>query len=99
MTPLVELYDAENLDRVLALNPKLVGVNNRDLRTFVTDIQRAIQLHQRVPRGIPFVAESGIRTAADVARLKAAGIDAMLVGESLMRQPDIAKAVSELLAV
>ena len=98
MTPLVELYDAENLDRVLALKPKLVGVNNRDLRTFVTDIGRAIELHERVPRGIPFVAESGIRTAADVARLKAAGIDAMLVGESLMRQPDIGQAVLELLA-
>ena len=97
MTPLVELYDAENLDRVLALRPRLVGVNNRDLRTFVTDINRAIQLHERVPRGIPFVAESGIRTAADVTRLKAAGIDAMLVGESLMRQPDIGKAVRELL--
>jgi indole-3-glycerol phosphate synthase len=97
MTPLVELYDAENLDRVLALKPKLVGVNNRDLRTFVTDINRAIQLHERVPRSIPFVAESGIRTAADVARLKAAAIDAMLVGESLMRQPDIAQAVQQLL--
>jgi indole-3-glycerol phosphate synthase len=98
MTPLVELYDAENLDRVLALNPKLVGVNNRDLRTFVTDIGRAIQLHARVPRGIVFVAESGIRTAADVARLKAAGIDAMLVGESLMRQPEIGQAVRDLLS-
>ena len=98
MTPLVELYDAENLDRVLALGPKLVGVNNRDLRTFVTDIGRAIELHERVSRGIPFVAESGIRTAADVARLKSAGIDAMLVGESLMRQPDIGQAVRELLA-
>jgi indole-3-glycerol phosphate synthase len=97
MTPLVELYDAENLDRVLALEPKLMGVNNRDLRTFVTDIGRAIKLHTRVPQGIPFVAESGIRTAADVARLKAAGIDAMLVGESLMRQADIASAVRELL--
>jgi indole-3-glycerol phosphate synthase len=99
MTPLVELYDAENLDRVLALNPRLVGVNNRDLRTFVTDINRAIQLHERVPHGIPFVAESGIRTAADVARLREAGIDAMLVGESLMRQADIAQAVTNLLSL
>jgi indole-3-glycerol phosphate synthase len=98
MTPLVELYDAENLDRVLALKPKLVGVNNRDLRTFVTDINRAVELHERVPKHISFVAESGIRTPADVARLKAAGIDAMLVGESLMRQPDIGQAVLELLA-
>jgi len=97
MTPLVELYDAENLDRVLALNPMLVGVNNRDLRTFVTDINHAVRLHERVPSSIPFVAESGIRTAADVARLRVAGIDAMLVGESLMRQPDIAQAVGDLL--
>ncbi len=97
MTPLVELYDAENLQRVLALQPQLVGVNNRDLRTFVTDIDHAIRLHEQVPPSIPFVAESGIRTAADVARLRAAGIDAMLVGESLMRQPNIAEAVQKLL--
>ena len=94
----MELYDAENLDRVLALSPKLVGVNNRDLRTFVTDIDHAIRLHERVPSAIPFVAESGIRTSADVARLRAAGIDAMLVGESLMRQPDIGQAVTHLLS-
>lgn len=98
MTPLVELYDAENLDRVLELNPKLIGVNNRDLRTFVTDLNHAIRLHQQVPDSIPFVAESGIRTATDVARLRTAGIDAMLVGESLMRQPDIGAAVDQLLA-
>ncbi len=98
MTPLVELYDEANLERVLALQPRLIGVNNRDLRTFVTDIEHAIRLHQRVPAGLPFVAESGIRTAADVARLRAAGIDAMLVGESLMRQPDVGRAVDELLA-
>ena len=97
MTPLVELYDAENLDRVLALKPRLVGVNNRDLRTFVTDIEHAVRLHERMPKGIPFVAESGIRTAADVARLRSAGIDAMLVGESLMRQADLAQAVTQLL--
>jgi indole-3-glycerol phosphate synthase len=98
MTPLVELYDEENLDRVLALSPKLVGVNNRDLRTFVTDLNHAIRLHEQVPQSIPFVAESGIRTAADVARLRSAGIDAMLVGESLMRQPDIGDAMTKLLA-
>jgi indole-3-glycerol phosphate synthase len=97
MTPLVELYDEQNLDRVLDLNPRLVGVNNRDLRTFVTDLNHAIRLRERVPRAIPFVAESGIRTPADVARLRDAGIDAMLVGESLMRQPNIAQATKELL--
>jgi indole-3-glycerol phosphate synthase len=97
MTPLVELYDAENLDRVLALRPKLVGVNNRDLRTFKTDIEHAVRLHQQIPPGIPFVAESGIRTHADVARLQAAKIDAMLVGESLMRQTNLAQAVKQLL--
>jgi indole-3-glycerol phosphate synthase len=97
MHALVELYDAENLPRVLALDPAIVGVNNRDLRTFVTDLGRATRLRQDVPRETVFVAESGIRTRADVAILGEAKVDAMLVGESLMREADLGAAVDRLL--
>jgi indole-3-glycerol phosphate synthase len=97
MTPLVELYDPENLPRVLEAGATLIGVNNRDLRTFVTDLDHVIRLRPQVPAECLLVAESGIRTAADVARLRAAGIDAMLVGETLMRSPDIGASVDGLL--
>jgi indole-3-glycerol phosphate synthase len=97
LTPLVEFYDEENLDRVLAAGAQLIGVNNRDLRTFVTDLGRTVRMRERVPLDAVFVGESGIFTRDDVLRLQAAGVDAMLVGESLMRQPDIAAAVRQLL--
>ncbi|QDU28703.1 Indole-3-glycerol phosphate synthase [Anatilimnocola aggregata] len=97
LTPLVEFYDEENLDRVLAAGAQLIGVNNRDLRTFVTDLDRTLRMRQRVPLDCVFVGESGIFTRQDVLRLQDAGVDAMLVGESLMRQPDIAAAVRQLL--
>jgi indole-3-glycerol phosphate synthase len=97
LTPLVELYDADNLDRVLAAGATLVGVNNRDLRTFHTDIEHTLRLRDRVPDECVLVAESGIRTRADVLRLEAAGVDAILVGESLMSSPDIGAAVDSLL--
>ncbi|HEY2147892.1 MAG TPA: indole-3-glycerol phosphate synthase TrpC, partial [Pirellulales bacterium] len=97
LTPLVELYDPENLDRVLAAGATLVGVNNRDLRTFHTDIEHTLRLRDRVPDECVLVAESGIRTRADVLRLEAAGVDAILVGESLMSSPDIGAAVDSLL--
>jgi indole-3-glycerol phosphate synthase len=97
LTSLVEFYDEENLDRVLAAGAQLIGVNNRDLRTFVTDLGRTVRLRERVPLDAVFVGESGIFTRDDVLRLQAAGVDAMLVGESLMRQPDIAAAVRQLL--
>jgi indole-3-glycerol phosphate synthase len=98
MHALVELYDAENLDRVLALEPAIVGVNNRDLRTFVTDLSHATRLRKKVPASILFEAESGIRSPADVALLRAADVNAMIVGESLMREPDIGVAVERLLS-
>jgi indole-3-glycerol phosphate synthase len=97
MTSLVELYEPENLERVLRLGPSLVGVNNRNLKTFVTDLGHSLRLRPQVPADVAFVAESGIRTRADVERLRQAGVNAMLVGETLMRQPDIAAAVDELL--
>ena len=97
MTPLVEFYDPENLPRVLVAGAQLIGVNNRDLRTFVTDLGHTIRLREQVPLDAVFVAESGIHTRADVLRLQEAGVDAMLVGESLMAQDNIEAAVRILL--
>lgn len=97
MECLIEVYEPENLDRVLKLDPPLVGVNNRDLRTFVTDLAHTIDLAPRITPTSLLVAESGIRTAADVARLREAGCRAILVGESLMRANDIGAAVRELM--
>jgi len=98
MTPLVELYEPENLDRVLAAGAKIVGVNNRNLHTFEVDLNHSLRLRRELPEHVVFVSESGIRTRQDVNRLEAAGVDAMLVGESFMRQPDIGQAVDNLLA-
>ncbi|MDY0169907.1 MAG: indole-3-glycerol phosphate synthase TrpC [Thermoguttaceae bacterium] len=99
MTPLVELHDAANLPRVLAAGARLIGINNRDLHTFQTDLGHTLRLRAEVPADRTLVSESGIRTPADVAQLAAAGVDAMLVGESLMAQPDVGAAVDALLGV
>jgi indole-3-glycerol phosphate synthase len=97
LTPLVEFYEPENLARVLAAGAQLIGVNNRDLRTFAVDLEHTIRLRQEVPADAVLVGESGIYSRADVLRLQEAGVDAMLVGESLMRDPDIGAAVDRLL--
>ena len=97
MTPLVEFYEPENLDRVLAAGASLIGVNNRDLRTFQVDLGRTLRMREKVPLDCVFVGESGIETRADAIRLQLAGVDAMLVGESLMRQADVASATRAIL--
>lgn len=97
LTPLVELYEPANLPRVLEAGAKLIGVNNRDLRTFDVDLDHVVRLRRLVPDDCLLVGESGIHSRADVERLQAAGVDAILVGESLMRQPDIEFAVHALL--
>jgi indole-3-glycerol phosphate synthase len=94
---LIELYDAENLPAVLATGTRMVGVNNRDLRTFHTDLHHTLRLREAIPEDRLVVGESGIRTHADVEMLGAGGVKAILVGESLMRQADIGRAVRELL--
>ena len=99
MAALVELHDAANLPRVLAAGADLVGINNRDLRRFATDLEHTLRLRDRVPPGVVLVSESGIRTRRDVERLEAAGVSAILVGESLMRAPDIGLAVEQLLGL
>src|SRR5262249_14266075 len=97
MTPLVELYEPENLSRVFDAGATLIGVNNRDLRSFKTDLEHTLRMRERVPDECVLVAESGIRSRADVERLQAAGVDAILVGESLMASSDIGAAVDSLL--
>lgn len=97
MEALIELYDPENLDRVLRLEPALIGVNNRDLRTFVVNLNHTLEILPRVPSSTLLVSESGIKTRADAERLRAHGVGAILVGETLMRAPDVGAAVRELL--
>jgi len=94
---LIELFDPENLPAVLATGTKLVGVNNRDLRSFVTDLQHTLRLCPEIPADRLIVGESGIRSYEDLLRLQSGGVKAVLVGESLMRQPDIAQATRTLL--
>jgi len=96
---LVELHDAEELPRVLDSGATLIGVNNRDLRTFQTSLEHTLDLMPRFPKGITVVSESGIRTHADLQRLKSAGVGAVLVGESLMRSDDIGAALRKLRGV
>ncbi len=97
LTALVELYEPANLDRVVASGAPLIGINNRNLATFEVDLEHTIRLAHEIPDDRCVVAESGIATAQDVRRLREAGVDAMLVGESLMRKQDVGQAVRELL--
>lgn len=96
MDALFEVHDAEELQRALALNPKLLGINNRNLRTFETTLQTTRDLMQLVPEDILLVSESGIANGADVRGLMDDGIPAFLVGESLMRQENIVAATKHL---
>ncbi len=95
---LIELYDAENLAAVLDTGCPLVGINNRNLHTFHTDLQHTVRMRAQIPADRLVVGESGIGTPADVRVLEDAGVKAILVGESLMRQPDIERAVRCLLS-
>jgi indole-3-glycerol phosphate synthase len=97
MAPLVELYEPENLPRVLEAGATLIGINNRDLRTFKTDLDHTLRMREKVPDTFVLVSESGIRTRADVERLEAAGVDAILVGETLLASPNIGRAIDTLL--
>lgn len=98
MTPLVELYEPANLARVLRIGARLVGINNRDLHTFHVDLGHTLQLRREIPADRIVVSESGIRSRQDVERLEAAGVQAMLVGETLMARPDVCAAVDESLS-
>ncbi len=95
---LVEVHTEEELGRALSLGAEIIGINNRDLQTFKTSLETTFQLKEKItdPR-IVIVSESGINTRDDVTRLRHHGIHAMLVGEALMRENDIARKVSELI--
>lgn len=100
LTPLVEVHTREELERVLPLpGLQLVGINNRDLKTFAVSLDTTAALRPLIPPGIGVVSESGIFTAADVARLAGLGVDAVLVGEALVTAPDIGAKVRELSSV
>lgn len=96
MAVLAEVHDGRELDRALGLETRLIGVNNRDLRTLRTDLSTTEELVPRIPADRIPVAESGIRTPDDVRRMAAAGSRCILVGEHLMRQADVAAAAREL---
>jgi indole-3-glycerol phosphate synthase len=98
MDALVEVHDIDELERALQTGCALVGVNNRNLRTFDVSLETTLALKDAVPRDRILVTESGIATRADVARMRAAGIDAFLVGESFMRAADPGAALRELFA-
>jgi indole-3-glycerol phosphate synthase len=93
---LVEVHDADQIPRAVDAGATLLGINNRDLRTFTTRLDHTLELLPRVPAGLTVVSESGIRTRADLDRLRAAGVSAVLVGESLMRAADIGAALDAL---
>ena len=94
---LVEVHDRPELERALAAGARVVGVNNRDLRTLAVSLETSLGLADAIPDAVVAVAESGIRTGADLGRLRAAGFDAFLVGEQLMAAPDPGQALAALL--
>lgn len=97
MDVLVEVHDREELDRALTLKSRLIGINNRNLKTLKTDIATTELLAPLVPQDRCLVSESGLSTPADLARMAQAGVSCFLIGEALMRQPDVAAATKALL--
>lgn len=93
---LIEVHDEAELERALNTDIELIGINNRDLHVFKTDLKTSIRLAPQVPADRLVVAESGIHTSSDIARLQSGGIGAFLIGESLMRQPDPGQALLQL---
>ncbi len=98
MTPLVEVHDGEGLERAMSAGARLIGINNRDLKTFRTDISTTEKLAPLVPEGTTIVSESGINTPEDIKRLMKCGVNAFLVGEALAREKNAGKKLRELLS-
>jgi len=96
MDVLVEVHDIDELERALQIPARLLGVNNRNLRTFGVSLDTTLTLRDAVPRDRILVSESGIATAGDVARLRQAGVGAFLVGETFIREDDPGRALQQL---
>jgi len=99
MTALVEVHTEEEMKRAVAVGAKCIGINNRNLKTFETQIETTLQLMKLAPADCTLISESGIRTADDIKTLHEAGIAAVLVGESLLRQPDLEQAIKTLISL
>jgi len=99
MDALFEVHDEIELDRAVALKARIIGINNRDLNTFVTDIGVTLRLAPKVPTGTLIVAESGLSASDELNRLADVGVTTFLIGESLMRQADVAAATARLIGV
>ena len=95
----VEVHDAAELAVAAALRPEVIGINNRDLTTLAVDTERTFELLEQVPGGTATVSESGLRTRSDLERAAAAGVDAVLIGEALMRSPDVEAACRALTGI
>ena len=97
MDVLVETHDEAEIARALTVGAEIIGINHRDLRTFTMDMDLAVRMRAKIPASKILVAESGLKSSADVARMKAGGIDAVLVGDGLMRQEDPGLALQQFL--
>lgn len=96
MDALVEAHDQEEVERALRSGARVIGVNNRNLKDFTVDIGNSLRLRALVPADIPFVAESGIKSRQQTAQLEQAGVNGVLIGETLMRSQDMKAALAEL---
>ncbi|MBM3579433.1 MAG: indole-3-glycerol phosphate synthase TrpC [Alphaproteobacteria bacterium] len=97
LSVLIEVHDEEELQRASCLKSRLLGINNRDLKTLKTDLETSLFLSEKVPTDYVLVSESGIKNSVDIELLQQAGINCFLIGEHFMRQPDITKAVQDIL--
>jgi indole-3-glycerol phosphate synthase len=97
MEPLIEVHTRPELDRALAVGARIIGINNRDLKTLQVRVETSYELIQHIPEACIAISESGLTSHADLQKLRAAGFDAFLIGEHLMLAPEPAAALSQLL--